>query len=179
MSVFIRRGGTAAEKEPTRWAKYSIAYTGTSTKITVSSTSTMSGSSTANSTATTITYYDALSFDKSGNAAGSGSHTVSVSYNTYTNANNMNGKIALISSSFYYILNDAATRNNGTNSSEAEGTIWTSYYAYVYKNTYGAMTASTAKNFIKAGTYIEDVESENEDEYPDNGPLGLYYYVKQ
>lgn len=178
MSVFVRRGGTAAEKALTKWSKYSISYNGTSTQITVSSTSSINSTS-ASSITTTITYYDALSFAPDGTATGSGEHSVTVSYNSYTNANQMNGKIMYSSGSFYYILNDAATRNSRNGESSAGGSTFRTYFYYVYKQSYGAMTAATAKNFARAGTYIGDVESENEDEYPDNGVLGLYYYVKQ
>lgn len=44
---------------------------------------------------------------------------------------------------------------------------------------YYSVTAATARSLAVAGDYIEDVKSENPDEYPDNGPLGLYFYIKQ
>lgn len=175
--VFFRRRGLP-EKKKTTWKKYNIAYKGTSSQITVASASTTNDGY-PSSKATTITYYDTLSFGQSGEATGIGSHSVSVSYNTYQNANSMDGKIMLSGSLFYYILSNAATRKRRSGEYEAGGTTFTTYFCYVYKDSYGAMTASTAKNFTQAGTYIEDVESEDPNAYPDNGPLGLYFYIKQ
>lgn len=44
---------------------------------------------------------------------------------------------------------------------------------------YYPVTAETARSLAIAGDYIEDVESEDPNAYPDNGPLGLYFYIKQ
>lgn len=167
--VFFRRRGLPKNRK-TKWGKYSIAYSGSPSSVAVAETNS-SNYNMATSTATTVTYYDDLVFAADGTATASGQRTLSVAYNTYTNANGLDGKFLLQNGSFRYVLSDAATRalNSGTRV----------YYAYVYKQTYGAMTAATAKNFTTAGTYIGEVESEDENAYPDNGPLGTYFYIKQ
>lgn len=174
MSVFVRhRRAPAAGK--TVWKKYTIAYTGTASVCSIITCSGTASISTSKSKTANVTYYDTLSFAADGTATPSGENSLSLAYNSYTNANKMNGKVMLQGGSFYYILSDAATRNTG--SYTMSGKTW--YTAWVNKQTYGAMTAETAKSFTTAGDYVEDVESEDADAYPDNGPLGTYYYVKQ
>lgn len=173
MSVFVRRGGTAAEKALTKWQKYSITYDESASQLTLISRRTSGDPA---SYSVTFTYYDALSFTPSGQATGSGQHSVGVSYNTYSNANQMNGKIMLMDGTFYLVSAVAATRQRYTDEDALANRYTT---VKVYKNGTNIGTASTAKNYAKKGSYIGDVESENEDEYPDNGVLGLYYYVKQ
>lgn len=168
--VFFRRRGLPEKRKPT-WKKYTIAYTGTAEKTAIT-TSVNSDETAAKRTEINVTYYDNLVFAADGTATARGSNTVSVSYDTYSRADVLNGRIVLLDESFYFVLSDPATREINT-----KLIIFIS--AYVYKNTYGAMTAATAKDFTEAGTYIEDVESEDENAYPDNGPLGTYYYIKQ
>lgn len=51
-------------------------------------------------------------------------------------------------------------------------------YSVAYSGTATSLKiAKTGTNI--AGDYIEDVEDENASAYPDNGPLGLYWYIKQ
>lgn len=170
MSVFMRRGGAVSAKK-TKWAKYTISYTGTKTEVKVAY-GTGTTTTAAKAATTTVTYYDSLSFAADGTAGGLGSNTVTVSGSFATNADKMNGKIFQNGNYFYYILNNAATYNTYKQSTNQYG-------CNVYKQSYGAMTAETAKSFTAAGTYVEDVESEDENAYPDNGPLGTYYYIKQ
>lgn len=166
--VFFKRRGCPA-KQKTTWKKYTIAYKGTAQETTIA-TASNSDETVAKRTEIDVTYYDNLIFAADGTATASDPHTVSVSYKTYSRANNLDGKIVLLNESFYFVLSDPATR---------EETWLIVTLVYVYKNTYGAMTAATAKDFTAAGTYVEDVESEDENAYPDSGPLGTYYYVRQ
>lgn len=168
--VFFRRRGFPS-KQKTTWKKYTIAYTGTETRTTVAY-STGTSLVSAKAATSTVTYYDNLSFAADGTAAGLGENTVKVSYNTCANADQMNEKILKRNGSFYFVLNDAASCSSAYVSQYKYG-------AYVYKQSYGAMTTETAKSFTTAGDYVEDVESEDENAYPDKGPLGTYYYVKQ
>lgn len=95
-----------------------------------------------------------------------------MSYNDYTKADELSGKIVtdtnLQNFQMFYATKDAATREGGSR---------LGYYNVIKKGI--SVTAATARSLAIAGDYIEDVESEDPNAYPDNGPLGLYFYIKQ
>lgn len=114
---------------------------------------------------TNVWLFDGYSFAADGTATSMGSTKLAVSYSDYTVANQCQKAVFQDANYLYYYGDDSpATR-------EKSG-----MYARVYKT--GIQITDPRAQAI-AGDYIEDVESENPDEYPDNGPLGLYYYVKQ
>ena len=49
----------------------------------------------------------------------------------------------------------------------------------IKKEAIGPITEATARDMAIPGDYIELVESENSEMYPENGPYGLYWYIKQ
>lgn len=116
-----------------------------------------------------ISYYDGYNFPLNGNPTLGTLQRVSVGYLNYSKANQLKGKIFQYNN-YYFGTNDDATR--GT---EGRGS---SKYYYVRKKGI-LVTAATARSLAIAGDYIEDVESEDPNAYPDNGPLGLYFYIKQ
>lgn len=162
MAVFLRHRFAGGVKT-TIWKKYSVAYSGTVEEVNV-----WAAAGTADSPEYCY-YYDGFDFPISGTPTLGTKQRVSVDYDNYTNANTFKGKIFTYNN-YYFGTNDDATHGR-YRSPEA------SYY-YVRKKGI-KVTAATARSLAIAGDYIEDVESENPDEYPDNGPLGLYYYIKQ
>lgn len=159
--VFFRRRGLHEKQKPT-WKKYSIAYSGSVLTKTVYQTK-------DGETYSTLTYYDGFVFPLSGNPSLGTKYTTEVSYmGGYKNANKTKGKIFSNYGYYYFGTNDDATREfDSANQNYC-----------VYKKGI-KVTAATARSLAIAGDYIEDVESEDPNAYPDNGPLGLYYYVKQ
>lgn len=149
----------------TIWKKYSVAYSGTVNPHSV----TYSANS---SFAVSISYCDGFNFPLSGNPSLTATKTLNVSYNDYTKADELSGKIVtdtnLQNFQMFYATKDAATRGGGSR---------LGYYSVIKKGI--SVTAATARSLAIAGDYIEDVESEDPNAYPDNGPLGLYFYIKQ
>lgn len=161
--VFFRRRGNAEIIKPTVWKKYTVAYSGTVEDVNV-----WAGLDAADSPDTRY-YYDGFNFPLSGDPTLGTQNSVDVDYYSYTNANAFKGKIFRYNS-YYFGTNDDATRGR-YRSPES------SYY-YVRKKGIRVL-ATTARSLAIAGDYLEDVESEDPNAYPDNGPLGLYFYIKQ
>lgn len=121
------------------------------------------------SKAQTLYYYDGFDFPLSGDPTLGTEHSVNVNAATVNNANILKGKIFIRSNQYYFGTND-----NATTWDEWDGSL----FYYVGKKGI-LVTAATARSLAIAGDYIEDVESEDPNAYPDNGPLGLYFYIKQ
>lgn len=154
--VFFRRRGLL-EKKKTIWKKYTVAYSGTAVNVTI-------GEGSRSTSESTVYYYtDGFNFPESGNPTLSGRTILRVMYVSSKNANVLKGK--LFSDLFF------GTQDNATSKQSVD-----TYY--VYKKGI-RVTAATARSLAIAGDYIEDVESEDPNAYPDNGPLGLYFYIKQ
>lgn len=156
MAVFFRRRGIADTK--TKWKKYKVAYSGTVESVNIGSTNALSPSEARN-----VAYYDGYEFPDSGTPTLTAQKTVSVSYNTASNANVLKQKI-FSKSGLYY--------GDDTPASAVQGGV----YYRVFKK--GIKITDPRAQAI-AGDYIEYVEDENASAYPDNGPLGLYWYIKQ
>ena len=163
MAVFLRHRFAGGVKT-TIWKKYSVAYSGTVSNVQIWR------GQLPSSKAQTLYYYDGFDFPLSGDPTLGTEHSVNVNAATVNNANILKGKIFIRSNQYYFGTNDDATR--GT-----EGRGSNQYY-YVRKKGI-PVTAETARSLAIAGDYIEDVESEDPNAYPDNGPLGLYFYIKQ
>ena len=159
MAVFFRRRGLAETK--TKWKKYSVAYSAAAAaNVTVAS----HAGNNASTATSAISYASQLYFSAAGEPELQDAQTAVVSYNSYTNANQLKNRFWASGNTWYIGTGDNATRNTNQ-----LGTV--TYYA-VYKK------AKKITAWI-AGDYIEDVEDENASAYPDNGPLGLYWYIKQ
>lgn len=156
MAVFFRRRGLAETK--TKWKKYKVAYSGTVESVDVNGTNALSPSQASNTA-----YYDGYEFPDSGTPTLTAQKTVSVSYNTASNADILKQKI--FSKRNLYYGDDTPAR-----------AVESGVYYRVYKK--GIKITDPRAQAI-AGDYIEDVEDENASAYPDNGPLGLYWYIKQ
>lgn len=110
-------------------------------------------------TGSIITYYDGFDFPADG-----GDPTLSGKHSAICSTKNYKYLIKKIYSN-QYMLRLSITQNE----------LGSDYIT----GSYIEVTAATARSLAIAGDYIEDVESEDPNAYPDNGPLGLYYYVKQ
>lgn len=163
MAVFLRHRFSGGVKT-TIWKKYSVAYSGSAQDVEI-----YAASDYYADVSRSVTYYDGFNFPQDGTPTLETETTISVGYLVYTNANKFKGKIFTYNN-YYFGTNDDATRGSSGSGSNK--------YYYVRKKGI-KVTAATARSLAIAGDYIEDVESENPDEYPDNGPLGLYYYIKQ
>ena len=155
MAVFFRRRGLAETK--TKWKKYKVAYSGTVENVSVVT------NALSPSDARDTAYYDGYEFPDFGTPTLTAKKTVSVSHNTASNADVLKQKIFSKSNLYYGDDTPASAGQGGT-------------YYRVYKK--GIKITDPRAQAI-AGDYIEDVEDENASAYPDNGPLGLYWYIKQ
>ena len=159
MAVFLARPMKGTKP---KWKKYKVAYSGTVESVSIGATNSQSPSQTSNAV-----YYDGYEFPDSGTPTLTAQKTVSVSYNTASNADVLKQKIFKqknTSSTLYY--------GDDTPASAAQGGV----YYRVFKK--GIKITDPRAQAI-AGDYIEDVEDENASAYPDNGPLGLYWYIRQ
>ena len=156
MAVFLARPMKAGK---TKWKKYSVAYSGTATSLKISKTGTNKK----------IEYSDGYDFPLSGNPTLSAQKSANVK--TASDCNVLKSKIFIGDDgsawepkvAWYYIQNQDATTDSSGNAM-MQGI---------------SVTVATARSLAIAGDYIEDVEDENASAYPDNGPLGLYWYIKQ
>ena len=157
MAVFFRRRGIAETK--TKWKKYKVAYSGTATSLKIAKTGTNKE----------VKYSDGYDFPLSGDPTLSAQKSANVK--TASDCNVLKSKIFIGDNggawqpkvAWYYIQNQDATTDSSGNAMMQCISV----------------TAATARSLAIAGDYIEDVEDENASAYPDNGPLGLYWYIKQ
>lgn len=157
MAVFLRHRFAGGVKT-TIWKKYSVAYSGTVSNVMLSNS--RYESETAN-----VWIFDGYSFAADGTATLMGSTNLAVSYSNYTVANQCQKAVFEDVNYLYYYGDDSpATRKKS------------GMYGRVYKT---ATRITDPRAQAIAGDYIEDVESEDPNAYPDNGPLGLYFYIKQ
>ena len=176
MAVFMRRGGNGKKKPvSTVWKKYSIAYTGTTKTITLMSSSDSSHIS-------NVAYYDSFDYPKDGNPQPTGSNTVDVSYDrngTAPSADVLKKKLIQNSSQYYYCTSKSAVSEYSESQHNVGGSPVTIRTYSVKKEAIGPITEATARDMAIPGDYIELVESENSEMYPENGPYGIYWYIKQ
>lgn len=155
MGMFLRRG--LAETK-TKWKKYEVSYSA------AAAADRAIASHSENTASSSISYASKLYFSAAGEPELQDAQTAVVSYASYTNANQLKHMFWASSNTWYIGTGDDATRNRNQSGLV---TVYT-----VYKK------AKRITAWI-AGDYIEDVEDENASAYPDNGPLGLYWYIKQ
>lgn len=156
MAVFFRRRGIADTK--TKWKKYKVAYSAAAAE------NMAIASHTGSTESSSISYASQLYFSAAGEPELQDAQTAVVSYNSYTNANLLKNRFWASGNTWYIGTGDDATRNRNLSGPVLVYTV--------YKK------AKRITAWI-AGDYIEDVEDENASAYPDNGPLGLYWYIKQ
>lgn len=113
---------------------------------------------------TTIYYYDSISVDPtSGVITPTGTrHSVTVSYNSYTNAQRLRGK--------YFYSNGDTSGKLTYAKQDGQVTRSNSGDYYVYIEGY-----DVSAKYVD-GDFVEYVTSQERNTYPDNGESGDYYY---
>mgnify|MGYP006891117546 FL=1 len=175
MAVFMRRGGNGKKKPvSTVWKKYSIAYSGNTTDLQI-------GRAVNAMPSPEVVYYTGFDFPKTGNPTITGEQTVVVPYNSAASVTALKKSLIRQTASgntyqYYY----GTSKNITTEYSESTGAGSVTMRTYkIKKEAIGPITEATARDMAIPGDYIELVESENSEMYPENGPYGLYWYIKQ
>lgn len=112
---------------------------------------------------TTVTYYDSITIDESGNIVGQGEHSVFLSYSDYVDATILYTKYYIESPSKAIYFPDKVGVYRGTND---DGT------RYVDVEKHNIINVRT--NFLFTNHVI--LKSQNRNEYPDSGESGNYKY---
>lgn len=155
MAVFLRHRFAGGVKT-TIWKKYKVTYSNATVTYSIE-------------VGTSIRYYDGLTFPADGSDP--------------TLVNGQSGTIAAPSAATTLpgkLMVFGTSLSVGANTSVYDVVSFDTRQSQGYINFRARqLTRATARSLAIAGDYIEDVESEDPNAYPDNGPLGLYFYIKQ